>query len=101
MALNDIAMNEPSGGNFELVSPMDNDADYIVAVEGQTRGERGDYGLKLAFGVAEDLVSGDYADTTLGDARLTGARTGELRLRVGGRITSFLLLPPLMQETFS
>ncbi len=63
----DIAMDEPSGGNFEIVSPMDNDADYVVAVEGQTRGERGDYGLKMEFGVAEELVTGDYADTTLGD----------------------------------
>ncbi len=64
----DISMDEPSGSNFEIVSPMDNDADYIVAVEGQTRGERGDYGLKMEFGVAEDLVTGDYTDTILGDA---------------------------------
>ncbi len=71
----DIATDEPSGGNFEIVSPMDDDADYIVAVEGQTRGERGDYGLKLAFGVAEDLVSGGAAygnDTEDSD---TGALT--------------------------
>ena len=64
----DIAMDEPSGSNFEIVSPMDDAADYIVAVLGQTRGERGDYGLKLEFGVAEDLVSGDYMNTTIGDA---------------------------------
>ena len=60
---NDITMDAGSGGNFEIVSPMDDDADYIVAVEGQTRGERGDYGLKVEFGVAEDLAN--HASTTV------------------------------------
>ena len=56
----DIAMNAGSGGNFEIISPMDDDLDYTVAVEGQTRGERGDYGLKMEFGVAAatDLAIG-------------------------------------------
>ena len=72
----DIAMNAGSGGNFEIVSPMDDDVDYSVHVEGQTRGERGDYGLKLAFGVAEELVSGggDYTDTTLSTTELEPGR---------------------------
>ena len=66
-----ISTDEPSGRNFEIVSPMDDDVDYTVAVEGQTRDERGDYGLKLTFGVAANLVAADtetYTDTTLGDA---------------------------------
>ena len=62
------AMDEGSGGNFEIVSPMDDDVDYTVQVEGQTRSERGDYGLKLAFRVAVNLGTNEtYADTTLGE----------------------------------
>ena len=80
----DISMDEPSGGNFEIVSPMDDDADYTVFVAGQTRGERGDYGLKLTFGVADDLVSGGgaYTDTTLGDAT-DGSEDGSVTLERG------------------
>ena len=60
----DIATDAGSGGNFEIVSPMDDDAAYTVAVEGQTRGERGDYGLKIEFGVADNLSTDEnYANT--------------------------------------
>ena len=58
----DIAMDEGSGGNFEIVSPVKaNNApgapsDYKIHVDGQTRGERGDYGLKVEFGVADPLT---------------------------------------------
>ena len=70
-----IATDEPSGGNFEIVSPMDDAADYIVAVEGQARDERGDYGLKLAFGVAMNLASDEnYANTMRGEEELEPGR---------------------------
>ena len=71
----DIATDEGSGGNFEIVSPMDDDADYTVSVEGQTRGERGDYGLKVEFGVAEDLAN--HAGTMV-DQELKPGRRGLL-----------------------
>ncbi len=79
----DIAMDEGSGGNFKIISPMDNDVNYTVSVEGQTRSERGDYGLKIEFGVATELVSGgNYADTTLGDA-IDGSEDERVTLEPG------------------
>ena len=65
-----IAVDEDSRSNFEIVSPMDDDADYTVSVAGQTRGERGDYGLKVEFRVAIDLgtaASGDAGITRAGE----------------------------------
>ena len=55
---NNIAMDGGSGGNFEIISPMDDDADYSLHVDGQTRGERGKFGLEIEFGVATDLTIG-------------------------------------------
>ena len=68
---NDIAMDEGSGGNFEIVSPVkdnsedDTPADYKIHVDGQTRNEMGDYGLKVEFGVAENLDPTDYTVTSV------------------------------------
>ena len=60
----EIAKDEDSGGNFEIVSPVGPSTTYSLHVDGQTRGERGDYGLDMEFGVAVNLGSGaDYADT--------------------------------------
>ena len=50
-----VAMDEGSSGNFEIVSPVKADGTYDVHVEGQTRSERGDFDLKVEFGVAIDL----------------------------------------------
>ena len=58
----EIAMDEGSGGNFQIISPMDDAADYALHVDGQTRGERGEFGLKVEFGVAPDT------DLTIGTA---------------------------------
>ena len=57
---NDIAMDEGSGGNFEIVSPVKANTVrilliLIIHVDGQTRNEMGDYGLKVEFKVAVDL----------------------------------------------
>ena len=61
----DVAMDGPSGGNFEIVSPVKTDTTYSVFVDGQTRSERGDYGLKVEFGVASLLTLGTDADAEL------------------------------------
>ena len=61
----DIAMDEGSGGNFEIVSPMDDDPAYSVFVDGQTRNEMGDYGLEVEFRVATDLANAATSDTTV------------------------------------
>ena len=70
----EIAMDEGSGGNFEIVSPMDDDVAYSVFVDGQTRNEMGDYGLKVEFKVAkEDLGVPATSDDgiTRGDEEIT------------------------------
>ena len=62
----DVAMDEPSGGNFEIVSPVKAGTTYSVFVDGQTRSERGDYGLEVEFGVADNLSGANaaaYANT--------------------------------------
>ena len=61
-AATEIAMDEGSGGNFEIVSPVKAGTAYSVFVDGQTRNEMGDYGLKVEFGVAENLPN--HAGTT-------------------------------------
>ena len=48
-------MDKGSGGNFEIVSPVKLDTPYSVFVDGQTRNETGDYGLKVEFRVAVNL----------------------------------------------
>ena len=58
-----IAMDDPSGSNFEIVSPVKADATYSLHVEGQTRNEVGDYGLSMEFRVATDL-SADATNNT-------------------------------------
>ena len=61
-----VAMDEDADGdgNFEIVSPIKAGATYSVFVDGQTRSERGDYGLKVDFKVASNLGdNADYADT--------------------------------------
>ncbi len=73
-----IAMDEGSGGNFEIVSPVQADTTYSLHVGGQARSERGDYGLKVEFGVATKLVDTpndyDYEDTTRDDDMLEPGR---------------------------
>ena len=68
-------MDEGSGGNFEIVSPMENGVAYSVFVDGQTRNESGDYGLKVEFGVAETLspmhATSDTTVTERGPAPLS------------------------------
>ena len=60
-----IATDEGTGGNFEIVSPVRAGTAYSIQVTGQTRYERGDYGLKMEFGVAVNLATdAAYADTT-------------------------------------
>ena len=72
---NDIAMDEGSGGNFEIVSPVKDNSDdslyscdYKIHVDGQTRNEMGDYGLKVEFKVAVDLGNGRHYATIASSA---------------------------------
>ena len=61
-----IATDDGVGGNFEIVSPVAGGTTYSLHVDGQTRDERGDYGLKMEFGVATNLTLGTSpADTAL------------------------------------
>ncbi len=57
------AMDEGSGGNFEIVSPIKASTTYYVYVDGQTRNESGDFGLKVEFKVAVDLGQDAYEGT--------------------------------------
>ena len=59
-----IATDDGVGGNFEIVSPVDDSTTYSLHVDGQTRDERGDYGLKMEFGVATDLTLGTSPTAT-------------------------------------
>ena len=47
--------DEDGDGNFEIVSPVKAATHYSVFVDGQTRNEMGDYGLKVEFRVADRL----------------------------------------------
>lgn len=83
---NDIAMDEPSGSNFEIVTPVRGGVTYSLYVEGQTRGERGDYGLELEFGVADALTIG----TSPADTVIERGRTDYFFFTVADATYSFL-----------
>ncbi len=55
--------DEDGDGNFEIVSPVKANTAYSVFVDGQTRNEMGDYGLKVEFRVATDLGDDATSDT--------------------------------------
>ena len=55
--------DEDGDGNFEIVSPVKTNTAYSVFVDGQTRNEMGDYGLKVEFRVATDLDADATNDT--------------------------------------
>ena len=61
---NTVAMDEGSGGNFKIVSPVAAGT-YTLHVEGQARSERGEYDLKLEFGVASALTIGTSPENTM------------------------------------
>ena len=60
-----VATDEGSGGNFKMVSPVKGGVPYALHVDGQTRGERGDYGLRIEFGVASPLTIGTSPTDTM------------------------------------
>ena len=82
----DIAMDEGSGGNFEIVSPVGAGVTYQIHVEGQTPGERGEFGLKVEFGVASALTIG----TTPTGTALKPGRADYFFFTVGTGEYSFL-----------
>ena len=55
--------DEDGDGNFEIVSPVKANTTHYIQVDGQTRNEMGDYGLKVEFRVATNLGQDAYQGT--------------------------------------
>ena len=83
----DLATDAGSGGNFEIVSPVAGGTTYRIHVEGQTPGERGEFGLEVEFGVASTTLT---LGTTPADTALKPGRSDYFFFTVAAGAHSFL-----------